>query len=356
VFEDVLERWDGDHVVVRHDPSGAWIFVCLHTTRLGPAMGGTRLKPYASPTEALEDGLRLASGMTRKLAVAGLPCGGGKAVLAVAEIFEGEARRALFERYGHLIDALGGTYVTGPDVNTGEADMDAIGSRTPHVFCRSEHNGGSGDPSIHTALGTFHGIRAALRHVDGTDDLTGRKVLVQGTGSVGGKLTRLLLDARAVVLVSDVDEERARATGAELVPTDEALELECDVYAPCALGATLSEQSIPNLRCRIVAGAANNQLATPEDGERLRARGILYAPDFVINAGGAMHGIGLEQLGWDEDELERRVEGIGGTLTRIFEWADRDGLTTDEAAEHLAAERLSPAEPARSAAASDTPR
>ena len=341
MFEELLRQWDGEEVVVRHDrATGTWIFVCVHSTALGPAMGGTRMKEYGSPAEALEDGLRLASGMTRKLAVAGLPCGGGKAVLAVPQVFDGEARRELFERYGDLIGALGGTFVTGPDVNTGEADMDAIGSRTRHVFCRSVANGGSGDPSVHTALGTFHGIRAALRHLDGSDDLTGRKVLVQGTGSVGGKLTRLLLDAGAVVLVSDVDEERARATGAELVPPDEALELECDVYAPCALGATLNERSIPRLHCRVVAGAANNQLATPEDGERLRRRGILHAPDFVINAGGALHGIGLEQLGWDEEELDRRVAGIGETLTRIFEWAERDGITTDEAAERLAAERL----------------
>ncbi len=341
MFEELLRRWDGEEVVVRFDrETGTWIFVCIHSTTLGPAMGGSRMKQYANAAEALEDGLRLAGGMTRKLAVAGLPCGGGKAVLAVPEVFDGEARRGLFERYGDLIAALGGTYVTGPDVNTGEADMDTIGSRTPHVFCRSAANGGSGDPSVHTALGTLHGIRAALAHADGAGDLAGRKVLVQGTGSVGGKLARLLLDAGAIVLVSDVDEERARATGAELVPPDAALELECDVYAPCALGATLNEATIPKLRCRVVAGAANNQLATLEDGERLRARGILYAPDFVINAGGAMHGIGLEQLGWDGAELERRVAGIGATLTRIFEWADRDGIATHEAAERLAAELL----------------
>jgi leucine dehydrogenase len=344
VFEELLRQWDGEEVVVRHDrETGTWILVCVHSTTLGPAMGGTRMKQYASPTEALEDGLRLASGMTRKLAVAGLPCGGGKAVLAVPELFNGDARRALLERYGDLIDALGGTYVTGPDVNTREADMDVIGSRTRHVFCRSAENGGSGDPSIHTALGTFHGIRAALRHVFGDDALVGRRVLVQGTGSVGAKLTRLLLDAGAVALVSDVDEERARATGAETVPPDEALELDCDVYAPCALGATLNAASIPKLRCRVVAGAANNQLAAPEDAERLRAAGILYAPDFVINAGGALHGIGLEHLGWDAAELDHRVEGIGETLRQIFEAADAEGITTDEAAERLAAERLSPA-------------
>ena len=341
MFEDLLRRWDGEHVAVRYDrPSGAWMLVCIHSTTLGPAMGGTRLKSYPSPADALEDGLRLAEGMTRKLAVVGLPCGGGKAVIAIPEVPTGDDRRRLFERYADLIDALGGTYVTGPDVNTGEADMDVIGARTPHVFCRSTGNGGSGDPSIHTALGVFHGIRSSLAHALGSGDLAGRTVLVQGTGSVGAKLARLLLDAGAVVLVSDVDEERARMTGGSAVPADGALELECDVYAPCALGATLNAESIPRLRCRIVAGAANNQLATAEDGERLRTAGILYAPDYVINSGGALHGIGLERLGWTPDELERKVEGIGETLTRIYAEADAEGMPTAAAAERLAAERL----------------
>jgi leucine dehydrogenase len=344
VFEDLLRRWDGEHVVVRHDaPSDAWMLICLHSTTLGPAMGGTRLKSYASPADALEDGLRLAAGMTRKLAVVGLPCGGGKAVIAVPEIPLGDDRRALLERYAELVDSLGGTFVTGPDVNTGEADMDVIGALTPHVFCRSTGNGGSGDPSVHTALGVFHGIRASLRHAFGSDDVSGRTVLVQGTGSVGAKLARLLLDAGAIVLVSDVDEERARATGADPVPADGALELECDVYAPCALGATLNAESIPRLRCPIVAGAANNQLATAQDGERLRAAGILYAPDYLINSGGALHGIGLERLGWDANRLEREVEGIGATLAGIFATADAEGISTDEAAERLAADRLAAA-------------
>ena len=341
MFEDLLRRWDGEHAVVRHDAAtGTWMLVCIHSTRLGPAMGGTRLKQYDEPAQALEDGLRLAAGMTRKLAVLGLPCGGGKAVLAVPEVPVGDARRRLMERYGDLIESLGGSYVTGPDVNTGVADMDLIGGRTSHVFCRSLGNGGSGDPSIHTALGVFHGIRASLAHAFGSDDPAGRTVLVQGTGSVGAKLTRLLLDAGAVVLVSDVDEERARATGADLVPADAALELECDVYAPCALGATLNAGSIPRLRCRIVAGAANNQLAEADDAERLRAAGILYAPDYVINGGGALHGIGLESLGWDADRLEREVAGIGETLAGIYRQADAEGITTNEAAERLAAERL----------------
>jgi leucine dehydrogenase len=341
VFEDLLRQWDGEHAVVRYDAaSGTWIVVCIHSTRLGPAMGGTRMKVYEGPAQALEDGLRLAAGMTRKLAVLGLPCGGGKAVLAVPEVPSGEERRRLFERYADLIESLGGSYVTGPDVNTGVADMDVIGERTPHVFCRSLENGGSGDPSVHTALGVFHGIRATLAHALGSDDPAGRTILVQGTGSVGAKLARLLLDAGAIVLVSDVDEDRARAAGGKPVAPDGALELDCDVYAPCALGATLNADSIPRLRCRIVAGGANNQLATSEDGERLREAGILYAPDYVINGGGALHGIGLENLGWDADRLEREVAGIGDTLAGIYQQADAAGITTNEAAERLAAERL----------------
>jgi leucine dehydrogenase len=341
VFEDLLRRWDGEHAVIRHDePSGAWMLVCLHSTLLGPAMGDTRMKTYEGVADALEDALRLASGMTRKLAVLGLPCGGGKGVIAVPEVPQGDDRRRLFERYGDLVESLGGSFVTGPDMNTGEADMDVLGERTEHVFCRSTGNGGSGDPSIHTALGVFHGVRATLAHAFGSDDPSGRRVLVQGTGSVGAKLTRLLLDAGAIVLVADVDEERARATGAEAVPADAALELECDVYAPCAVGATLNAASIPRLRCRVVAGGANNQLATAEDAELLRAADILYAPDYVINGGGALHGIGLERLGWDEERLEREVAGIGATLTRIYEQADAEGITTNEAAERLAAERL----------------
>ena len=341
MFEELLRRWDGEHAVARHDAAtGAWMLVCIHSTQLGPAMGGTRMRTYGEPAEALEDGLRLAAGMTRKLAVLGLPCGGGKAVLAVPAVPTGDERRRVLERYAELVDSLGGTFVTGPDMNTGEADMDVIGTRTPHVFCRSTGNGGSGDPSIHTALGVFHGIRATLAHAFGSDDPTGRTVLVQGAGSVGGKLAGLLREAGANVLVSDVDDERARATGAATVPPESALETECDVYAPCAVGATLSADSIPKLRCGVVAGGANNQLATAEDGERLRARGILYAPDYVINGGGALHGIGLEHLGWDAERLEREVAAIGGTLSRIYADADAEGIPTNEAAERVAAERL----------------
>ena len=340
MFEDLLRRWDGEHVVVRHDEAtGAWMFVCIHSTRLGPAMGGTRLKTYDEPSLALEDGLRLAAGMTRKLAVLGLPCGGGKAVLAVPAIPTGDERRRLLERYGDLIESLGGSYVTGPDVNTREQDMDVIGGRTGHAFCRSVGNGGSGDPSVHTALGVFHGIRATLGHAFGSDDPAGRKVLVQGTGSVGAKLARLLLDAGAIVLVSDVDEERARATGADPVDPDTALELERDVYAPCAL----VRRSMPS---RFHASTADRlrrrqQPACDTRGRRApaRSRNPLRAGLRHQRRRRAARDR-LERLGWDADRLEREVAGIGDTLRDIYEQAEAAEITTSEAAERLAAARL----------------
>ena len=346
MFEELLERWDGEHTVIRRDHSAdAWMIVAIHSTRLGPAVGGTRMKQYATPEDALRDALRLAQGMTRKLAVLGLPLGGGKAVLAVQEVPEGGARRRLLERYGDLIESLGGSFVTGPDMNTGASDMDVIGERTSHVFCRSVGNGGSGDPSGHTALGVFHGIRASLEHALGSNDLTGRTVLVQGAGSVGAKLTALLMEAGADVLVSDVDAARAAATGAAVIAPDDVPTTACDVYAPCALGATLNPETIPRLRCRVVAGAANNQLESASDGERLRDAGILYAPDYVINGGGALHGIGLEHLGWSVEQLDAEVERIVETLLRIYADADERGISTAEAAEHLAMERLAAAAP-----------
>jgi leucine dehydrogenase len=342
-FEELVAEWDGEEVLVRHDrPSGAWIFIALHSTRLGPAAGGTRLKVYEAPADGLRDVLRLAAGMTSKLAVAGLPFGGGKAVLAVPELPAGDARLRLLHVYADTVASLRGSYWTGPDMNTTARDMDVIGERMPYVFNRSPDHGGAGDPGAVTARGVFHGIRASVAHVLGSDELRGRSVLVQGAGSVGAELVRLLRETGAETLVSDIDERRAAATGARVVPAADALETECDVYAPCATGATLNRDSIPRLRCRIVAGSANNQLAEPVDAERLRERGILYAPDYVINAGGVLFGAGVEALGWDDGRVEEALVGIGGTLHEIFERADVEGITTAAAADALVAARLRP--------------
>ena len=345
MFEELLREWDGEQAVVRFDrPSSAWMFICIHSTRLGPAGGGTRMRVYPSPADGLHDGMRLAAGMTRKMAVLGVPFGGGKAVLAVQELPTGEARRALLLRYGDLVASLGGTFRTAADMNTTAADVDVIGERSRYVYGRSTERGGGGDSGVGTARGVFHGIRASLRHAFGSDDLAGRRVLVQGVGSVGLHLARGLADAGAELIVTDVVTERAAEVadglGAQAVAPESALETECDVYAPCAVGGTLDRETILRLGCRIVAGSANNQLAEPEDAERLRSAGILYAPDYVINAGGVLQLMGIEDLGWDAATLADNLAGIGATLSEIYAAAEAEGITTAEAAERLAAARL----------------
>jgi leucine dehydrogenase len=348
VFEELLREWDGEQAVVRFDrPSGAWMFICIHSTRLGPAGGGTRMRVYATPSDGLRDGMRLAAGMTRKMAVLGVPFGGGKAVLAVPELPNGEARRALLLRYGDLVSSLGGTFRTAADMNTTAADVDVIGERSRYVYGRSAEHGGGGDSGVGTARGVFHGIRASLLNAYGSDDLTGRSVLVQGVGSVGGHLARNLAEEGAELILTDVADERASELAAELgarvVAAERALETECDVYAPCAVGGTLDRETIPQLGCRIVAGSANNQLAEPADAERLRAAGILYAPDYVINAGGVLQLMGIEDLGWDTATLEENLAGIGTTLGEIYAAAEAEAITTADAAERLATARLSAA-------------
>ncbi len=302
------------------------------------------MKVYATPAEGLEDAMRLSGAMTRKLAVAGLPLGGGKAVIAVPEIPSGERRRALFLRYGDLVASLGGLFRTSSDMNTGEADMDVIGERTEYVFGRSVAGGGGGNPAGPTAVGVFHGIGASLEHVFGSGELDGRRVLVQGAGGVGSTLADRLAAAGASILVSDIDPARAQAlaarVGGEVVPAERVFDAECDVFAPCAVGGVLSVKTVSQLRCRIVAGSANNQLAQPEAAACFRARGILYAPDFVINAGGAIALVGLEQFGWSQVDVDAALAGIAETLRQIYELADAEDISTAAAADALAEERL----------------
>ena len=343
-FEELLESWDGERAIVQRDhETGSWMFVCLHSSVLGPSGGGTRMKVYETAADGLQDALRLSAGMTTKFAVAGLPFGGGKTVLAVPEIFTGAERRGLLSRYGDLIESLGGSFFTSSDVNTGPEDMDVIGERTQQVFGRSEANGGGGNPGPHTATGVFYGIRASLAHAFGSAELRDRVVLVQGAGNVGASLASQLREHGARVVAADVDEERARAVGDDVIAPDEAYGVECDVYAPCALGATLNADTIPRLRCRIVAGSANNQLAEPRDAELLRDAGILYAPDYVINAGGAIGLFGLERARWSDAELDAALQRIGETLRTIYARADEGGITTAEAADREAAARISAA-------------
>jgi len=345
LLEDLIGGWDGEETVIRFDrPTGTWMCICVHSTVRGPAGGGTRMATYPAPADGLADAMRLSAAMTRKMAVLAMPFGGGKAVLAVPEIPVGEQRRGLLLRYGDMVASLGGTFRTAADMNTSAADMDVIAERCRYVYGRSSEQGGAGDSGWGTARGVFHGIRASLGHVFGSEDVAGRTVLVQGVGSVGAQLVRALAGAGAKVLVADLGAGRAAdvaaATGATVVAAAEALETSCDVYAPCAVGGTLSSRSIPGLRCRIVAGSANNQLAEPADAARLLSAGILYAPDYVINAGGVLQDLGLEELGWDHQELEQNLAAIGTTVRRVYALADADGISTEEAAERLAESRL----------------
>jgi leucine dehydrogenase len=347
MFEDLLRDWDGEEVAVRFDPeTGTWMFVCVHDTTLGPAMGGTRMKVYGAPHEALADGLRLSAAMTAKQAAADLPYGGGKAVLAVPEVHPPGSveRNALLQRYARLVDSLHGTYVTAADMNTGQADMDVIGEVTHHVLGRSAERGGSGDPAVGTAIGVFHAIRATARKAFGTDDLAGRTVLIQGVGAVGSRLADHLHEAGASLIVADVAEDRARAvaerTGAAVIDDHEVIGVPCDVFSPCATGGVLGEHSIGRLACRAIAGAANNQLVSSGDDQRLAAAGILYAPDYVVNSGGVIWLTGFETLGWDEAAVRARLAGIETVLDDLFAAADRDGLTPAAAAARLARSRL----------------
>ncbi len=295
------------------------------------------MRVYDRPADGLADAMRLSQAMTVKMAVANADRGGGKAVLAVPELPTGDARRTLLLRYGELVASLGGTYRTAGDMNISPADLDVVRERCPWVYGTTGAGGNSGRG---TAIGVLSGIRASVEQVFGSADLGGRTVLVQGAGSVGHDLALFLAAEGAEVLVSDVDEERAAVAGGAVVAASDAFTTECDVYAPCAVGGTLNADSIPQLRCRIVAGSANNQLATPEDAQRLHDRGILYAPDYVINAGGVIQLLGLEDHGWDEHELDRNLATIGDTLRQLFRTADAGGITPAAAAERVAAERI----------------
>jgi leucine dehydrogenase len=345
-FQQLLDTWDGETAVIRRDrETGGWIFICLHSTRRGPAGGGTRMKVYGSPAEGLNDAMLLSGAMSRKLAVAGLPFGGGKGVIAIPEIPTGQPRRELLLRYGELVASLGGTYCTSSDMNTDEADLDVIWERTKYVFGRSVATGGSGSPARPTALGVYHGIRASVAHLDGSQALDGRRILLQGAGGVGSQLADHLAKAGASILVADIDQDRAQAVASRVnggvVHPDETLQTDADVYAPCAVGGTLDVESASRIRCAVVAGSANNQLAQPEAADVLSARGILYAPDYVINAGGAIGVAGTEQLGWSQDQVSAALERIGETLRDVYRRSEDQGISTAAAAEAIAEERLS---------------
>jgi len=345
-MESLLKTWDGESTVIQYDrPTGAWIIIAVHSSVLGPASGGTRMKPYPDLAAAVTDAHKLGMSMTYKFAVAGMSRGGGKAVIALPPDFDAQARPDLLRRYGTLVRQLDGLFETGPDVGTAPEDMDIIAETgSPHVFCRTEANGGSGDTGEATALGVFSGIKSVCEHLFGNASPVGKRVLIQGVGSVGGHLAHFLLEAGAEVLFNEVDlaliSHFRDEMGLTYIPAEEIYTALCDIFAPCALGGILNKDSISRLKCRAVAGGANNQLAEPVDAERLQARNILYAPDYVLNIGGAMHAIGRELMDLSETEVQEQIRSVQQTMNHIFAIAESEGITTDEAARRIAEARL----------------
>ena len=347
-LEDLLDSWDGEATVVRRARSAdALIVVAVHSTVLGPSAGGCRMRSYGSTADAVHDAHRLSSAMTWKFAACGLPFGGGKSVISVPSLPQGDDRRALLREFGELVESLGGLYITAPDMNTSDLDMDVVGERTSHVFCRTEEAGGCGSPAPATADGVEAGMRAAMGHVFGSDDPRGRTVLVQGVGAVGARLARRLAADGAKLVVCDLDESRATRLadeiGARVIPADSWATEECDVLAPCAAGGVLDPSTIDLLRCRLVAGAANNQLRTAADAARLAGRGITWVPDYVLNAGGVLKGMGMELLGWSPEQVQERIRRIGDDVAEILALADRDGRTPFQVAEDRAGARIAAA-------------
>jgi leucine dehydrogenase len=341
---------DYEHVAFcRDDATGLRAIIAVHDTTLGPALGGLRMRPYATDDEALFDVLRLARGMTLKSAAAGLNFGGGKAVILGDS--STSKTRPLLQSFGRFVEELGGKYITAEDMGIGTRDIAIIREETPHVAGLADQ---SGDPSPFTALGTFVSIRAAWKHATGNDDLSGRKVLVQGVGNVGLNLVKHLIRAGAEVLACDLNSDALRAAvvaGARTIAADDVYSAKVDIYAPCAAGATLNPATIPQLRCRVVCGAANNQLLDEaRDGQALHDRGILYAPDFVVNAGGIIN-ISVEQSGAYDPALARRLtEEIGRTVASIFATSASDRILPQDAAIRLAESRLRAAREAVTAA------
>ena len=334
---------DHEQVVFCHDKdTGLKAIIGIHNTVLGPALGGTRMWKYANEWEALNDVLRLSRGMTYKSAISGLNLGGGKAVII------GDAKTEktpeMMKRFGQFIHSLSGKYITAEDVGTTTPDMDIIRDVTPYVTGLSEGKGGSGNPSPVTAYGVYMGMKAAAMHGFGTDKLAGKKVLVQGTGHVGETLISYLAKEGATVYITDINEakmqEVAAKYGATIFAGEDIYSADVDIYAPCALGATVNNDTIERLRAKIIAGAANNQLANEEiHGKMLQEKGILYAPDFLINAGGIIN-VYAEIVGYDKAEAMKRTENIYNTTLEIFHFAEKHGLTTQQAAMSMAQNRI----------------
>ena len=333
--------------------SGLNTIVAVHSVARGPSLGGCRMWTYDDSRAAVRDALRLSRAMTYKSACAGLPLGGGKGVIMLAPgdaPLDPERRRGALLDFGETVDLLGGRYNTAEDVGTSESDMTVIAEATQYVAGLGLDRGGSGDPSPWTALGVEMAVRVTLERVFGSPSVEGRRIAVIGLGNVGGRLARLLHEGGADLVVSDIVEDRralAEELGAEWTTPDAALLADVDLVAPCALGGVFDHQNVPQLRCRAIAGGANNQLASDELIDLLAERGILWAPDFVANAGGIINiSVELEPEGYDAGRAETRVRAIADTLREIFTRAESQAVTPLAAALNLARSRIAEAEAA----------
>ncbi|ADU29994.1 branched-chain amino acid dehydrogenase [Evansella cellulosilytica] len=337
-----METYDYEQVVVCQDKqSGLKAIIAIHDTTLGPALGGTRMWTYESEEAAFEDALRLAKGMTYKNAAAGLNLGGGKTVII------GDPRKdkneAMFRAFGRYIQGLNGRYITAEDVGTSVEDMDIVYQETDYVTGISPAFGSSGNPSPVTAYGVFVGMKAAAKEAFGTDSLEGKKVAVQGVGNVAFTLCKYLHEEGAKLIVTDINKDAVKRAveefDAEAVDPEDIYSVQCDIYSPCALGATINDNTIPKLKAKVIAGAANNQLKETRHGDILQEIGIVYAPDYVINSGGVIN-VADELLGYNRDRAFKKVETIYDSISTIFKIAKRDSIPTYAAADRMAEERI----------------
>ena len=342
IFE-TLDTTGHEQVVFCHNKdAGLKAIIAIHDTTLGPALGGTRMWPYRTEAEALNDVLRLSRGMTYKNAVAGLDIGGGKAVIIGNPATD--KSEALFRAFGKFVDSLGGRYITAEDVGIDVNDMEYVFRETEYVTGVHQVHGGSGDPSPFTAYGTLQGLMATLNKKYGDEEVGKYSYAVQGLGHVGMEFVKLLKERGAKIFVTDINpkliERAVEEYGAEAVGIDEIYDVPADVYSPCALGGTVNEQTLPRLKAKIICGAANNQLANNAMGDELEKRGIVYAPDYAVNAGGVMN-VALELDGYNRERAMRMMRTIYHNLARIYEISEREGIPTYRAADRLAEERIS---------------
>ncbi len=337
-----METYDYEQLLFCQDKdSGLKAIIAIHDTTIGPALGGTRMWTYESEEAAIEDALRLSRGMTYKNAAAGLNLGGGKTVII------GDPRKdkneAMFRAFGRFIQGLNGRYITAEDVGTTVEDMDIVYEETDYVTGVSPAFGSSGNPSPVTAYGVYRGIKAAAKEAFGTDMLEGKVVAVQGVGNVAYNLCRHLHEEGAKLIVTDINKEAVQRAveefDAQAVDPNDIYGVECDIYAPCALGATINDETIPQIKAKVIAGAANNQLKETRHGDLIHELGIVYAPDYVINAGGVIN-VADELVGYNRERALKKVEGIYDNIEKVVEISKRDGIPTYLAADRLAEERI----------------